>query len=68
MSILVPFAVPFPLSSMVPFADLLPTSFRHLPPVVSRTAPVAPWLGAVVTVQVNDTEPDAPPEVAVTVG
>ena len=56
------------MSAWVPFADLLPTSLRHLPPVTSRTGPVGPWPGAVVTVQVNDTEPDAPPEVAVTVG
>lgn len=56
------------MSAWVPFADLLPTSLRHLPPVVSRTGPAGPWSGAVVAVQVKDTDPDAPPAVAVTVG
>ena len=54
------------MSAWVPFADLLPTSLRHLPPAAIRTVPAGPWLAA-VTCQVKETDPDTPPADALTV-
>src|SRR5215469_1636182 len=57
------------MSAWVPFAELLPTSLRHLPPVASRTAPAGPAFGARLTVHVKEADPDPPrPSAAVTVG
>src|SRR5215468_197512 len=57
------------MSTLVPFAVLLPLSSRHLPPRFRRSGPAGPLLGAGVTVQVNAADPAVPlPSVTVTTG
>src|SRR5262245_23543718 len=48
------------ISAGVPFASPLPAAVRHSPPRSIWTSPAAPTLGAGLTVQVNETEPDCP--------
>ena len=55
-------ALPLQVHSVmaVPLADLLPTSFRRLPPTPERHVPVGPVPDAAVTVQLNDRDWVAP--------
>src|SRR5260370_41629987 len=51
----------------VPAAELLPGSFRHIPPRARRTGPAGAVAGPAS--QPNEVEPDSPgPSLAVTVG
>src|SRR6516162_11945258 len=49
-----------PISAGVPLTSPLPAAVRHSPPTSTWTSPAAPTLGAGLTVQVNDTDPDCP--------
>src|SRR5215471_12316447 len=57
------------MTTLVPFAVLLPLSSRHLPPRLRRSGPAGPLLDAAVTVQLKAADPVVPlPSAAVTTG